>query len=200
MDQKTKDLYVFTEKFQNLKELEKNVFSKIVNKLFQVNYLTIQKAEDTNDYRFILLHKELFFFFFQLSDFQLEIRKYDEVIFIKNLNNFNKLKLKKEESLILLILRILFQQKKEIKPNGEIIQIYLQDIYHKLNSIGYKEIKKITKEKTRNILTLFKRYNIINYVDNDLSDDSLIIIYNTILYLLDLNMIDQYKESLKFEN
>ncbi|WP_323847928.1 MAG: DUF4194 domain-containing protein [Phytoplasma sp.] len=199
MDQKTKELYIFTEKFQNLKEPEKNIFSKIVNKLFQVNYLTIQKTEDTKDYRFILLYKELFYSFFQLSDFQLEIRKYDEVIFIKNLNNFNKLKLKKEESLILLILRILFQKNKENKSGGDIITIYLQDIYYKLNSIGYKEIKKITKEKTKNILTLFKRYNIINYVDNDLSDDSLITIYNTILYLIDLNMIEQYKESLKFE-
>ncbi|WAN63239.1 DUF4194 domain-containing protein [Candidatus Phytoplasma rubi] len=197
MDQKTKEFYIFVEKFKILKEQEKNIFSKIVNKLFQVNYLTIQKIEDANDYRFILLYKELFSSFFQLSDFQLEIKKYDEVIFIKNLNHFNKLKLKKEESLILLILRILFQQKKEIKSNyGNLITIYLQDIYYKLNSIAYKEVKKLTKEKIRNILMLFRRYNIINYIDNDLSDGSIITIYNSILYLIDLDMIEQYKKLL----
>ncbi|WP_225696002.1 DUF4194 domain-containing protein [Candidatus Phytoplasma sp. AldY-WA1] len=197
MDQKTQEFYIFVEKFKILKEQEKNIFSKIVNKLFQVNYLTIQKIEDANDYRFILLYKELFSSFFKLSDFQLEIKKYDEVIFIKNLNHFNKLKLRKEESLILLILRILFQQKREIKSNyGNVITIYLQDIYHKLNSIAYKEVKKLTKEKIRNILMLFRRYNIINYIDNDLSDGSIITIYNSILYLIDLDMVEQYKKLL----
>ncbi|AYJ00992.1 hypothetical protein CWO85_00340 [Candidatus Phytoplasma ziziphi] len=197
MDQKTKEFYIFVEKFKILKEQEKNIFSKIVNKLFQVNYLTIQKIEDANDYRFILLYKELFSSFFKLSDFQLEIKKYDEVILIKNLNHFNKLKLRKEESLILLILRILFQQKREIKSNyGNVITIYLQDIYHKLNSIVYKEVKKLTKEKIRNILMLFRRYNIINYIDNDLSDDSIITIYNSIIYVIDLDMVEQYKKLL----
>lgn len=198
MEQKTKALYIFIEKFKNLTEQEKNIFSKIVNKLFQINYLTIQKTEDANDYRFILLYKELFISFFQLSDFQLEIKKYDEVIFIKNLNHFNKLKLKKEESLILLILRILFQQKRENKSSG-IISIYLQDIYHKLNSIDYKEIKKLTKEKIKNILALYKRFNIINYIENELSDGLIITIYNSILYLIDLDMIKQYTESLNLK-
>lgn len=198
MEQKTKALYIFTDKFQNLTEQEKNIFSKIVNKLFQINYLTIQKTEDANDYRFILLYKELFTSFFQLSDFQLKIKKYDEIIFIKNLNHFNKLKLKKEESLILLILRILFQQKRENKSSGT-ISIYLQDIYHKLNSIDYKEIKKLTKEKIKNILALYKRFNIINYIENELSDDLIITIYNSILYLIDLDMIKQYKESLNLK-
>ncbi|MDC9032120.1 DUF4194 domain-containing protein [Columbia Basin potato purple top phytoplasma] len=198
MEQKTKALYIFTDKFQNLTEQEKNIFSKIVNKLFQINYLTIQKTEDANDYRFILLYKELFTSFFKLSDFQLEIKKYDEVIFIKNLNHFNKLKLKKEESLILLILRILFQQKRENKSSGT-ISIYLQDIYHKLNSIDYKEIKKLTKEKIKNILALYKRFNIINYIENELSDDLIITIYNSILYLIDLDMIKQYTESLNLK-
>ncbi|WP_432729401.1 DUF4194 domain-containing protein ['Prunus avium' virescence phytoplasma] len=126
MDQKTKEFYIFVEKFKILKEQEKNIFSKIVNKLFQVNYLTIQKIEDANDYRFILLYKELFSSFFKLSDFQLEIKKYDEVILIKNLNHFNKLKLRKEESLILLILRILFQQKEKLNL---IMVMLLQYIY-----------------------------------------------------------------------
>ncbi|MEZ0180545.1 DUF4194 domain-containing protein ['Camptotheca acuminata' phytoplasma] len=197
MDQKTKELNIFSDNFRMLQEKEKNIFSRIVNKLFQVNYLTIQKKEDSNDYRFILLYKELFSSFFQLSDFELEIKKYDEVIFIKNLHHFNKLKLKKEESLILLILRMLFQEKKEVVSHNNIIKIYLKEIYYKLNSINYKEIKKLTREKIKNILTLFKRFNVINYSDsNILTDDLVIQIYPSILYLIDLDIIEEYQKML----
>ncbi|QTX03133.1 hypothetical protein LFWB_5670 [Candidatus Phytoplasma luffae] len=199
MLEKTKELEIFTNNFKTLKEKEQNVFSRIVNKLLQVNYLTIQKPEDVNDYRFIIFYKELFSSFLNLIDFELEIKKYDEVIFIKNLHNFNKLKLKKEESLILIILRILFQKQKETASQNNIIQIYLQDIYNKLHNIEYKEMKNLTKEKMKNILTLLKRYNIINYTDNNILQDDLIIkIYPSILYLIDLDAIEEYKTTLNF--
>ncbi|MDV3197608.1 MAG: hypothetical protein Q8879_00835, partial [Candidatus Phytoplasma australasiaticum] len=88
MDQKTQDLQVFYQKFQILKEKEKDIFSRIINKLFQVNYLTSQKNSDLNDYRFILLHQEMFISFLKLVDFELEIHKHDEVIFLKNIQQF----------------------------------------------------------------------------------------------------------------
>ncbi|MDV3196000.1 MAG: DUF4194 domain-containing protein [Candidatus Phytoplasma stylosanthis] len=192
---KEKEIDIFVDNFKKIKEQEKKIFSRIANKLFQVNYLTIQKKEDINDYHFILLQEKLFSSFFKLVDFKLEIKKYDGVIFIKNLLNFNKLKLKKEESLILLILRILFQDKKETTANN-IIQIYLKDIYHKLYNINYKEIKKLNKSKIKNILSLLKKHNIINLInDNDiLKDDSIIQIYPSIIYLIDLDMIEEYQK------
>ncbi|TVY12323.1 DUF4194 domain-containing protein [Candidatus Phytoplasma pini] len=195
MEHKLQCLKEFCKKFEFLKEQEQNLFSKIINKLLQVNYLTAQKSADINDYHFLLLHKEIFIFFLQLLDFELKIEKQDEVIFIKNLNHFNKLKLKKEESLILLILRILFQQKKENLGNYDKVTIYLQNIYQELTKISYVEIKKLTKEKMKNILVLFRRYNIIDYSDNDyLLDNLIIIIYPSILYIIDLKMVQQYKE------
>ncbi|MDV3185146.1 MAG: hypothetical protein Q8842_02185, partial [Candidatus Phytoplasma australasiaticum] len=90
MDQKTQELQIFSQKFKVLKEKEKEIFSRIVNKLFQVNYLTSQKNSDLNDYRFILLHQEMFISFLKLIDFELEIQKHDEVIFIKNVQQLNK--------------------------------------------------------------------------------------------------------------
>ncbi|MDV3168122.1 MAG: DUF4194 domain-containing protein [Candidatus Phytoplasma stylosanthis] len=192
---KEKEIDIFVDNFKKIKEQEKKIFSRIVNKLFQVNYLTIQKKEDINDYHFILLQEKLFSSFFKLIDFKLEIKKYDGVIFIKNLLNFNKLKLKKEESLILLILRVLFQDKKETTANN-IIQIYLKDIYHKLYNINYKEIKKLNKSKIKNILSLLKKHNIINLIDDNdiLKDDSIIQIYPSIIYLIDLDMIEEYQK------
>ncbi|MDV3166992.1 MAG: DUF4194 domain-containing protein [Vigna little leaf phytoplasma] len=202
MDDKTQALNFFVDKFTLLKEQEKNIFSKIVNKLLQVNYLTKQKKSDENDYRFILLYKDIFETFLKLLDFNLEIKKHDEVLFIRNVNHFNKLKLKKEESLLLLILRILFQKKREISPSHVQVEILLKQIYKELNNIGFVTINKLTKKQMKETLMLFRQYNIIDYIDyhNILSDDLSIKIYPSILYLIDVDMIKQYKESLTAES
>ncbi|MDV3198334.1 MAG: DUF4194 domain-containing protein [Vigna little leaf phytoplasma] len=202
MDDKTQALNFFVNKFTLLKEQEKNVFSKIVNKLLQVNYLTKQKKSDENDYRFILLYKDIFETFLKLLDFNLEIKKHDEVLFIRNVNHFNKLRLKKEESLLLLILRILFQKKREIFPSHVQVEILLKQIYKELNNIGFVPINKLTKKQMKETLMLFRQYNIIDYMDyhNILSDDLSIKIYPSILYLIDVDMIKQYKESLTAES
>ncbi|PQP79865.1 hypothetical protein C6B37_00660 [Candidatus Phytoplasma phoenicium] len=198
MDNKSEILNIFSEKFHSLREQEQKLFSKIVNKLLQVNYLTLQKTSDANDYRFVLLYKVLFSAFFQLIDFTLEIRRHDEVLFIRNIYNWNKLKLKKEESLILLIIRILFQQKKENLPSNARVEIYLQNIYKELYNIGFAQVTKLTKEKMKKTLILFRQYNIIDFPEslNDLTDDLVIKIYPSILYLIDIDMIKKYKELL----
>jgi hypothetical protein len=196
MDTKTQELNIFSQKFEQLKEKEKDLFSRIVNKLFKVNYLTLQKNADANDYRFILLNQELFYAFFKLADFELEVKKNDEVIFIHNLHHFNKLKLKKEESLILFIFRILFQQKKEKTPSNTKIEVFLQDIFTELKHIGYSEVQKFNKEAIKKTLTMLRQYNIIDYSDynNHLSNDLMIVIYPSILYLIDIEMIKHYQE------
>ncbi|WBL31474.1 DUF4194 domain-containing protein [Candidatus Phytoplasma sacchari] len=196
-----KSTYNFVERLDNFKEKEKKNFSRIINKLLQVNFITIKKKTDIDDYHFIILHKDLFSFFFKLADFQLKIKYDNEVIFIKNKENFNKLKLNKEESLVLLVICILFYDKKKSNPSDDIIKIYLKDIYKELGNIGYTEIKKMTKEKMKKILSLFNKYNIIDFlekynINNNLPEDLIINIYPTIIYIIDLEMVQQYQKIL----
>ncbi len=93
----------FAENYQELKEAEKTSFSRVCNKLLQVNLLTSKKIGDANDYRFILAYKELFDAFFSIVDFSLNIERHEQVVYIKNESVFNHLRLKKEESLIWLL-------------------------------------------------------------------------------------------------
>lgn len=80
---KTQAVKKFNEEYLNLKEGEKTDFSRICNKLLQVNFLTKRKPGDGNDYRTILAFKETFEAFFKLIDFELIIKREDEVVFIK---------------------------------------------------------------------------------------------------------------------
>lgn len=177
------------EEFVTLKEAEKTVFSRIVNKLLQVNFITRKKIADANDYRFVLAYKELFDAYFALADFELNIKRHEEVLYIKNVSNFNHLRLRKAESVLLLVLRMLYQSKMDVITLDENVEIYLYEVHDELAKIGYLDNKRMTKETLKPSLQLLRNYNIIDYMDRRLNDDARIKIYPTILFVVKTNSI-----------
>ncbi len=184
MMNKNQAIKKLNEEFVVLKEAEKTVFSRIVNKLLQVNFITRKKIADANDYRFILAYKEIFDAYFSLSDFELIIERHEEVLYIKNMSNFNHLRLKKAESILLLIVRMLYQAKMDVITLDENVEIYLSEIHDELSKVGYLDNKRMTKETLKPSLQLLRNYNIIDYMDPRLNDDARIKIYPTILYVV----------------
>ncbi len=194
---KTQAAKQFNEAYIDLKEGEKSIFSRIVNKLFQVNYITKKKPGDTNDYRFILAYKEVFEAFFVLSDFELNIKREDEVVYIANENLYNHMRLRKTESVLLLVIRIIYQRKKDLITLDENVEIFLNEIHSELTRIGYLDHKRITKDKLKPALSFLRNYNIIDYIDKGLRDDARIKIYPTILYVTNLDSIKEVVQKLE---
>ncbi len=194
---KAQALKQFNDEYGTLKEGEKAIFSRITNKLFQVNYITRKKPGDTNDYRFILSFKEAFEAFFALTDFTLNIKREDEVIFITNDNLFNHMRLRKTESVLILVIRIIYQRKKDYVTLDENVEIFLHEIHEELSRIGYLDNKRITKDKLKPALSFLRNYNIIDYIDRGLHDDARIKIYPTILYITNLESIKEVVQKLE---
>ncbi len=194
---KTQAMKQLNDQYLLLKEGEKNNFSRIVNKLFQVNFITKKKPGDNNDYRFILAWKEIFEAYFVLTDFQLNIHREDEVVYIANEQVFNHMRLRKAESIIILVLRILYQRKKDFVTLDENVEIYLHEIHTELMRVGYLDNKRITKDRLKPALTFLRSYNIIDYIDRGLHDEARIKIYPTILYITNLEGIKEVIQ--KFE-
>lgn len=194
---KTQAAKQFHEAYVDLKEGEKSIFSRIVNKLLQVNYITKKKPGDTNDYRFILAYKEAFEAFFALTDFELHIKREDEVVFIQNENLYNHMRLRKTESIMLLVIRIIYQRKKDLITLDENVEIFLNEIHAELMRIGYLDHKRITKDKLKPALSFLRNYNIIDYIDKGLHDDARIKIYPTILYVTNLDSIKEIVQKLE---
>lgn len=188
---KTTALRLFTENYSSLKEGEKNNFSRITNKMLQVNYLTRRKPGDQNDYRFILAYQETFQAFFHLIDFSINVKREDEVIYITNEERFNHVSLRKTESILVLILRVIYQRKSDVVTLDEDVEVFLYEIHDELTRIGYLDNKRITKSELKPALTFLRSYNIIDYIDRGLSDDARIKIYPTILYVTDLDGIKE---------
>ncbi|MCR3906756.1 MAG: DUF4194 domain-containing protein [Tenericutes bacterium] len=194
---KSAALRQFNDEYGLLKEGEKTNFSRIVNKLFQVNFITKRKPGDTNDYRFIVAYKSAFESFFALSDFTLNIIREDEVVYIENDNYFNHMRLRKTESILILVIRILYQRKMDLITLDEDVEIYLHEIHSELTRIGYLDHKRITKDKLKPALTFLRNYNIIDYIDRGLHDDARIKIYPTILYVTNMDSIKEIIQKLE---
>ena len=142
---------------------DQDEFRRICNKLINVCFICRQNQATRSDFYFIEKYKE----------------KFEELL--ECLGTDYRQNLKLYESVILLILRILFDEKKrELSESDEVI-VNLGDIQDKFLSLKIRD-KMIDKTTMGNALRLFRRYQLIELLDSDLkNEESRVLIYNSIL-------------------
>lgn len=139
---------------------QKNQFTEIANKLLINTFLAGAKENNKVDYYFVVNYKDVFEEFFSILGYEIMLDTNNKVVMITGGTTNSSLKLKRDETLILLILRILYHEKMKETSLNENIVISIEDIHTKYN---YLEIKKrINKTDLINALRLFRRFNIID--------------------------------------
>lgn len=176
---------------------EKDEFRRICNRLLSTTFLCKSNSSLRSEYYFVLKYKDIFSQYLEVLGFRLEINEEYGVIQLTNPQNYNRLNLKLFESVILLILRILYDEKKrELSISDEVI-INLGDIQDKYLSLEIRD-KLIDKTTMRNGLNLLRRFQIIELLDRDLgSEESRVLIYPSILMAVRVEDIKQVFEKLQ---
>lgn len=176
---------------------DKDEFQRICNRLLSHCFLCKGNVTNRSDYYFVLKYKKQFQEYLGVLGYRLEINEEYGVIQLTNPLNFNRVNLKLFESIILIILRILYDEKKrELSMSNEVI-VNLGDIQDKFLSLNIRE-KLIDKTTMRNILNLFKRFQIIETLDKDLTnEESRVLIYDSILMAVRVEDIKQAYEKLE---
>lgn len=168
------------ELFEGMLQKEKDEFRRVCNKLMSTCFICRQNADTKSDYYFILRQKPVFARYLDVLGYTLEINEEYGVIQLVNRENYNHLHLKLYESIILLILRILYDEKKRELSLSDVV-INIGDIQEKYLSLKIRD-KQIDKTTMNNALRLFKRYNLVAILDKDLlKEESRIVIYDSIL-------------------
>ena len=191
------ELEEFSLEYSKLSDKDKDTFKYLINKLIDVNYLTGEKEEDTKDYYFIANNYKLFKNYLSLSGIDLNLYKNLKIVVLTR-DYGDTLKLKKIESAILLILRLLYSEKfKEITLNNKVIVRGIE-IRDKYEQIGIKGIEKLTTSNLAETIRKFKKYNLVNYKGQDFkNDDFLITIYPTIQYAISISKIEELTTKLE---
>ncbi|GAA0785878.1 DUF4194 domain-containing protein [Hathewaya limosa] len=174
----------------------KESFKKVCNKLLSVCFICKKKEETKGDYYFIESNLEALNEYLSLLDYEIELNKTIGVAQLVNKNNSNKVNLKLIDSILLLILRILYYEKMEELSLTEDIMVQVSEIQEKFIALEFQD-KIIDKTKLLDSLRVLKRYNIVQNLDSNMTlGDSRIIIYPSILMALRMEDITKVYEKL----
>ena len=185
------------ELLEGMLQKDKDEFKRICNRLLGTCFICKGNQTSRSDYYFVLKYRDKFRMYLDVLGYRLEINEEYGVIQLTNPQNYNHLNLKLFESIILLILRILYDEKKrELSASDEVI-VNLGDIQDKYLSLKIRD-KMIDRTTMRNALSLFRRFQLVETLDKDLSnEESRILIYDSILMAVRVEDIRQAYEKLE---
>lgn len=181
----------FNSLYCSLSENEKNRFKDITIKLLKVNFLL--RLNNNDNYLFIINHKELLSLFFEYINFEFIIREDKELAYIKSNDDTLINRINKNETLCLLVLRLLYQEKLDIVSLSDQIEITIKELQDKLFSVGFdnQNNDRVKKSTLIEMLKTFKQHNII-YYNGDLSlDNTTIEIYPSIEVAMDFKQMNE---------
>lgn len=182
---------------EGMLQKDKDEFSRICNRLLSNCFLCKGNVTNRADYYFVLKYKDKFSDYLSLLGYRLEINEEYGVVQLTNPQNYNRYNLKLYESIILLILRILYDEKKrELSVSDEVI-INIGDIHDKFLSLKIRD-KMIDKTTLRNAISVFRRFQLVEALDKDMSkEDARLIIFDSILMAIRVEDIKQAYDKLE---
>lgn len=177
----------FQELYDKFNEKERNVFSTVANQLLNNCFLSRDKKDNKDSYYFVVNYKRTFDEYFKIIQWEVIVLQEIGAIQLISSSNKNLLKLKKTESVILILLRILYQEKID-QSSSELVKVRVDEIHQKYDTLEYR--KKIYKTDLVAILRTFRRFNIIEPQGDVTKGQCEIIIYPTILLAINNISVD----------
>lgn len=179
-----------------LTDTRKNTFSRLCNKLLNDNFIYAYKQDDRNDYYEILSMKSLIENYFSMMDFDLIHIDTYKLFYIQTNADRNRMKLKKLETVIVLVLRLLYHKGSLNVNSSSDIQTTLGKMIIEINQTGIFKTQ-ISMTDYLDALRLLKRFKLIDFSFKDFKEDNVITIYPTILYVAKVDTIDMLNDKLK---
>lgn len=180
----------YAQEYVLLTDSKKSTFSRLCNKLLNDNFIYAAKSDDYNDYYSVLGMRKLFENFFSMMDYDLVHVDTYKIFYIQTNADRNRLKLKKLETVIVLVLRLLYHNGSLDVNSSSDISTTLGKMITQINQTSIFKTQ-VTKTEYKNALTLLRRYKLIDFSFTDFEkEDNVITIYPTILYVAKIDNID----------
>lgn len=175
--------------YERLTNVQKATFKDIANKLLASTFLARDKKDNKDNYYFVVSYKEVFDEFFAILGYEVKLDQGDGSIMLKSDQNTGFLKLRRDETIILLILRILYHERLKETSLNENVVITVLDIHEKYNFLEIK--KRINKTDLVSALRLFRRFNLIETIGDITMSNTKVVIMPTILYAINTEEITE---------
>lgn len=195
--QKNKAAEEYANEYLLLTDTKKNTFARLCNKLLNDNFIYASRQDDYNDYYSILGMRSLIENFFSMIDYDLVHIDTYKIFYIQTNADRNRLKLKKLDTVIVLVLRLLYHKGSLDVNSSSDISTTLGKMINEINQTAIFK-NQVTKTEYKNALTLLRRYKLIDFSFTDFdNEDGVIVIYPTILYVAKIDNIDMLNQKIK---
>ncbi|HAQ57078.1 MAG TPA: hypothetical protein DCR44_06750 [Acholeplasmatales bacterium] len=174
--------------FENLTGAQRQMFADTVVRLLANAFLARDKKDNKELYYFVLSFKNYFDEYFGVIGYELILDRDRGALQLVTKENQNLVKLKKEESLILLILRILYHQHLVETSVNDNVVIMIDEIHQKYDALELK--KKMNKTDLVSVIRLYRKYNLIEPLGDPAIGNTRVIIYPTILMAISTQNIN----------
>lgn len=197
MSDKISELELFLEKYKTFNDTKKNNFSKIVNRLLNESFLIREKDEDKDDYYKAIDAIDELNNYLSIMDYEVIYDKDINLIYIKSLDNKNRIHLTKFVTIVLLLLRVEYFKTSKKASLTDLVSITFDELKQAVKKTNIYKDEKSTNEYLEALKEL-KRLKIVNYkVGNDFSGETRIFIYPSILYVVSIENVENLSNLLK---
>lgn len=169
---------------------DKQKMSAALNRLLANNFLV--KERDRETYMFLRRNREAAQTFFRFLQWEFILDERHEVIYVQGPDSALLRSFTREETIWLLILRLIYQEKREALSLSEFPMTTLYEIRTKYETFRLPWINVTTLER---LVRLCNRFQLLDVLDNDLrSDDCRFRLFHSWIYFINLDEIAELTE------
>lgn len=180
-----------------LGDSDKQKMRAAVNRLIAINMLV--KERDRETYMFLRRNHEAARAFFQFMEWDFIIDDRYEVIFVQGQDSVTRMSFTRDETIWFLIMRLIYQEKREALTLSEFPITTLYEIRVKYDTFRLPWINITTLER---LVRLCTRYHLMDVLDSDVrSDDCRFRLFHSWIYFINMEeikviieRIDKYRQ------
>lgn len=160
------------DRFEQMTQREKDDFSKICNKLMSATYILRDGTDKlvSREYRFIENEFELFSDYLSLSGWKIYKDTQYGIIYVRNVEGYNKLALNKLTTVMLITMRIIYEDMRVQASNTNDVCLNVGELFGKIVNEFSVYPKKPPQKEIRESFRILENHNIIRHLDESFDD------------------------------
>lgn len=184
--------------YEKLNVTQQGQFRDVANKLLSNTFLCRDKKDNKENYYVLMSFKEIFDDFFKILGYEIILDTASGCAMLTGGTASVTLKLKRDESIILLILRLLYHEKMKDTSLNDNIVCAVSDIHEKYDYLQIK--RKLNKTDLISAIRLLRRYNLIEVTGDVTTSACRIVILPTILMAIQSEDVNEVYNTIQHIN
>lgn len=160
------------DRFEKMTQREKDEFSKICNKLMSATYMLRDGTDKlvSREYRFIENEFELFSDYLSLGGWKIYKDAQYGIIYVRNVEGYNKLALNKLTTVMLITMRIIYEDMRVQASNTNDVCVNIGELFGKIVNEFSLYPKKPPQKEIKESFRILENHNIIRRLDESYDD------------------------------